>query len=76
MTLITRYGNLAVRRKLQVKQCKRGRSLAKLLQRLGASGEGWWRLSLTHPVHQAMPQEWFAPQGLVSLIDKYGALRH
>ena len=78
-----------IRRKLRcyrLKQCKRGRSIAKLLQRMGASpswahrvassGKGWWRLSLTHPVHQAMSQEWFATQGLVSLIDKYDALRH
>jgi RNA-directed DNA polymerase len=78
-----------IRRKLRcyrLKQCKRGSTIAKLLQRLGASpslahraassGKGWWRLSLTRPVHQAMSQEWFATQGLVSLIDKYDALRH
>jgi len=44
--------------------------------RVASSGKGWWRLSLTHPVHQAMSQEWFATQGLVSLTDKYDALRH
>jgi RNA-directed DNA polymerase len=78
-----------IRRKLRcyrLKQCKRGRSIAKLLQRMGASpssahrvassGKGWWRLSLTKAVHQAMPQEWFASQGLVSATDKYDALQH
>lgn len=78
-----------IRRKLRcyrLKQCKRGRTIAKLLQRLGASpslahrvassGKGWWRLSLTRAVHQAMSQEWFATQGLVSVADKYDALQH
>jgi RNA-directed DNA polymerase len=78
-----------IRRKLRcyrLKQCKRGSTIAKLLQRLGASpslahrvassGKGWWRLSLTRPVHQAMSQEWFATQGLASLLAKYDALRH
>ncbi len=78
-----------IRRKLRcyrLKQCKRGRTIAKLLQRLGASpslahrvassGKGWWRLSLTHAAHQAMSQEWFASQGLASVADKYYALHH
>jgi len=78
-----------IRRKLRcyrLKQCKRGRTIAKLLQRLGASpslahrvassGKGWWRLSLTRAVHQAMSQEWFASQGLVAVTDKYDALQH
>lgn len=78
-----------IRRKLRcyrLKQCKRGGPIAKLLQRLGASpslahrvassGKGWWRLSLTQAAHQAMSQEWFATQGLVSLLDKYDALQH
>jgi RNA-directed DNA polymerase len=77
------------RRKLRcyrLKQCKRGRSIAKLLQRMGASpssahrmassGKGWWRLSLTKAVHQAMSPDWFASQGLVSVTDKYDALQH
>ena len=78
-----------VRRKLRcyrLKQRKRGKSLAGFLQRLGASpslahrlassGKGWWRLSLARPVHQAMSKDWFAAQGLTSLIDKYDALQH
>jgi RNA-directed DNA polymerase len=78
-----------IRRKLRcyrLKQCKRGKSVARFLQRLGASpslahrvassGKGWWRLSLTRPVHQAMSAEWFATQGLVSLVLKYDSLRH
>lgn len=78
-----------IRRKLRcyrLKQCKRGKTIARFLQRLGASpslahrvassGKGWWRLSLTHAAHQAMSQEWFAAQGLVNLADRYDALRH
>jgi RNA-directed DNA polymerase len=78
-----------IRRKLRcyrLKQCQRGRTIAKLLQRLGASpslahrvassGKGWWRLSLAHAAHQAMPQEWLASQGLASVADKYDALQH
>jgi RNA-directed DNA polymerase len=78
-----------IRRKLRcyrLKQCKRGKTIAGLLQRLGASpslahrvassGKGWWRLSLTHAAHQAMSQEWFATQGLVDLALRYDALRH
>jgi RNA-directed DNA polymerase len=78
-----------IRRKLRcyrLEQCQRGRTIAKLLQRLGASpslahrvassGKGWWRLSPTYAAHQAMPQEWFASQGLASVADKYDALQH
>jgi RNA-directed DNA polymerase len=78
-----------IRRKLRcyrLKQRKRGKSLAGFLQRLGASpslvhrltssGKGWWRLSLARPVHQAMSKDWFATQGLTSLVNKYDALQH
>ena len=78
-----------IRRKLRcyrLKQCKRGRTIAGFLQRLGSSpslahrvassGKGWWRLSLTHAAHQAMSQEWFALQGLKSVADQYDALHH
>jgi RNA-directed DNA polymerase len=78
-----------IRRKLRcyrLKQCKRGKAVARFLRRLGASpslahrvassGKGWWRLSLTRPVHQALSGEWFAAQGLVSLVLKYDSLRH
>ena len=78
-----------IRRKLRcyrLKQRKHGKSLAGFLQQLGASpslahrlassGKGWWRLSLARPVHQAMSKDWFATQGLTSLVDKYDALQH
>ena len=78
-----------IRRKLRcyrLKQRKRGKSIAGFLQQLGASpslarrlassGKGWWRLSLARPVHQAMSKDWFATQGLTSLLDKYDALQH
>jgi RNA-directed DNA polymerase len=78
-----------LRRKLRcycLKQRKHGQSLVGFLQRLGASpslahrlassGKGWWRLSLARPVHQAMSKDWFATQGLTSLVSKYGELQH
>src|SRR5579863_7103082 len=78
-----------IRRKLRcyrLRQRKRGRTIAQLLQRLGtlsapahrlaSSGKGWWRLSLAKAVHQAMSHNWFASQGLVSLVFKHDALRH
>ncbi len=78
-----------IRRKLRcyrLKQCKRGRTIAKFLQRLGASpslarrvgssGKGWWCLSSTRAAHQAMSQDWFASQGVISATDKYDALQH
>jgi hypothetical protein len=78
-----------IRRKLRcyrLKQCKRGKAVARLLQRLGAkpspahrvasSAGSWWRLSRTRSVQQAMSVEWFETQGLVSLAVKYDSLRH
>lgn len=77
-----------IRRKLRcyrLKQCKRGKTIARFLkrldvsphhaQRLASSGKGWWRLSKTPPVHQAMSADWFAQQGLSSLVLKYDELR-
>ena len=59
-----------VRRKLRcyrLKQCQRGKSIARFLQRLGSSpslahrvassGKGWWRLSGTRSAHQAMSDD-------------------
>ncbi|HEV2696881.1 MAG TPA: group II intron reverse transcriptase/maturase [Terriglobales bacterium] len=73
-----------IRRKLRcyrLKQCKRGKTVAKFLQQLGvrpspayrvvSSGRGWWRLSRTRSVQTAMSTEWLASQGLVSLVVKY-----
>jgi RNA-directed DNA polymerase len=78
-----------LRRKLRcyrLKQCKRPKSVARFLKRLGlsaaaayriaASGKGWWRLSLTHAVHLAMSTKWFQKQGLLSLTLTYDSLRH
>ena len=78
-----------VRRKLRcyrLKQCKRGHSVARFLRKLGAkpspahrvasSGKSWWRLSRSRSVQQAMSVEWFATQGLVSLVLKHDSLRH
>ena len=78
-----------IRRKLRcyrLKQCKRGKTVAGFLKRLGAaptlahrvasSGKGWWRLALTRPAHQAMSAAWFTKQGLTSLVVKYDSLRN
>jgi RNA-directed DNA polymerase len=75
------------RRKLRcyrLKQCKRGFSVARFLRRLGvssspasrvaSSGRSWWRLSHTRSVQQAMSTDWFAAQGLLSLVPKYDSL--
>jgi RNA-directed DNA polymerase len=78
-----------IRRKLRcyrLKQCKRGKTVARFLAKLGASpapaqrmassGKSWWRLSRTRLVQQAMSNGWFAAQDLVSLVLKYDSLRH
>ena len=78
-----------IRRKLRcyrLKQRKRGRSLAQFLRRLGVSalqagrlavsGKGPWRLALTRQINAALSVEWFASQGLVSLVHQYDSLRH
>ena len=62
---------------LKLKQKKRGASIWKLLvslgvseisaRKIGSSGKGWWRLSRTRPVHQALNNAWFKRQGLISL---------
>jgi len=78
-----------IRRKLRclrLKQCKRGKTVARFLQRLAAkpsaahrvasSAGSWWRLSRTRSVQQAMSLQWFALQGLISLVLKYDSLRH
>jgi len=77
------------RRKLRcyrLKQRKRGRSLSRFLRELGvpapqaarlaSSGKGWWRLSDTPQVNQAMSNEWLVQQGLVDLQVKYESLQH
>jgi len=66
---------------LRLKQCKRTRTIARLLQRLGvpkdrawigaASGKGWWRCADTPPVHEGMSAAWFKSLNLVSLAARY-----
>jgi RNA-directed DNA polymerase len=78
-----------IRRKLRcyrLKQCKRAKAVARFLEKLGvssapahrvaSSGKGWWRLSLTKAAHQAMSTNWFATQGLMSLVHQYDSLKH
>ncbi len=34
--------------------------------RVASSGKGWWRLSHTRSIQEAMSNDWFAAQGLLS----------
>ena len=76
-----------IRRKVRcyrIKQRKQGRSLYNFLIKLGvsvlnarklvSSGKGWWRLSLSPPVNQAMSNAWFEKQGLISLAKQRALL--
>ena len=76
-----------IRRKLRcarLKQCKRVFAIARFLQSKGVpawrawiaakSGKGWWRLSHSPGVQEAMDTEWFGSIGLVSLAHRYAAL--
>jgi RNA-directed DNA polymerase len=66
---------------LRLKQCKRTRTIARFLQRLGvpkdrawigaSSGKGWWRCADTPPVHEGMSAAWFKSLGLASLAERY-----
>lgn len=69
-----------IRRKLRcyrLKQRKTCRSISKFLRKLGVSednakrlacsGKGWWRLSNSPPVNQAMSNGWFDKVGLINL---------
>jgi RNA-directed DNA polymerase len=71
-----------IRRKLRcyrLKQRKETWPIAKFLMSLGVpaqsawplakSGKGWWRLSMSIPVHHAMTNAWFEEQGLINLMD-------
>jgi RNA-directed DNA polymerase len=77
-----------IRRKLRcyrIKQRKRGRSIGQFLTALGlpperawllaGSGKGWWALSCTPPVHEAMNRQWFEDLGLVNLSCHYATLQ-
>ena len=78
-----------MRRKLRcyrLKQRKRGRSIFGFLRKLGvpakqagrlaSSGKGLWRLSNSPQLNSAMSKDWFAAQGLVSLLTKYDSFHH
>lgn len=69
-----------IRHKLRcyrLKQCKKPWPIAKYLMKLGApacsawnlakSGKGWWRLSASPAIHQAMNNAWFETAGLINL---------
>ena len=70
---------------LRLKQCKRPKAIADLLQRLGVpkdrawslapTGKGWWRKSRLAPANEAMSLDWFKDQGLISLSERYLALQ-
>jgi RNA-directed DNA polymerase len=77
-----------IRRRLRcfrLKQCKRTKTIADFLRRLGVpewrawigalSGKGWWRLSDTPPIHEGMSNTWFDSQGLVNLTRRYVQLQ-
>lgn len=73
-----------IRRKLRcykLVQRKQGTSITKLLMslgigaeeayKIGSSGKGWWRLSLTQAVHRALDKAWFKQKGLINLQDTW-----
>lgn len=77
-----------IRRKLRcyrLKQRKKYYSIVKFLIELGAtahsayvtakSGKGWWRLSATPALHQAMSNAWFEEQGLINLEQRAMSLK-
>ncbi len=77
-----------IRRKLRcvrLKQRKRAKPIADLLQSLGlpewrawllaSSGKGWWRKAGSPQANEAMPTAWFRKQDLVSLSERYAALQ-
>jgi RNA-directed DNA polymerase len=69
---------------LRLKQCKRARTIANLLQHLGVpewrawvtalSGKGWWRLSGSPSAQEGMSVRWLNTLGLVSLSVRYEQL--
>lgn len=76
-----------IRRKLRcyrLKQRKRAWPIANFLIQLGVtpqhawplakSSKGWWRLSKSPPIHQAMSDAWFDQFGLVNLNQRWKTL--
>lgn len=77
-----------IRRRLRcyrLKQRKRSYPIAKYLMSLGVpperawpiakSSKGWWRISITPPIHEALSNAWFGELGLINLSKRYQALR-
>jgi len=77
-----------IRRKLRcvrLKQCKRTKTIADFLSRLGVptwnawrtalSGKGWWRLAGSPCATHAMTDQWFQSSGLVNLVQRYVTLQ-
>lgn len=77
-----------IRRKLRcyrLKQRKKYHPIVKFLIGLGVSarsasntavsGKGWWRLSATPALHQAMSNAWFGAQGLINLEQRAMSLK-
>jgi RNA-directed DNA polymerase len=77
-----------VRRKLRcyrLKQRKKYHPITNFLIELGVSarsacntarsGKGWWRLSATPALHQAMSNVWFEKQGLINLEQRAMSLK-
>ena len=75
-----------LRRRLRcfrIKQCKRGKGVIAFLKEQGITtaggwtiqphSSGWWRLSHCPPVEAGMSTRWFRDQGLVPMLDRYGA---
>ncbi len=66
---------------VRLKQCKRTIGIVRWLRKLGMqemrcwlttlSGKGWWRISNSPAVNEAMSKEWFANQGYYSLSTYY-----
>ena len=77
-----------IRRRLRcyrLKQRKRCYPIVKWLKQLGVSerlawnigksSKGWWRLSKTPALNQALPNEWFREKKLFSLLESYEKLK-
>jgi RNA-directed DNA polymerase len=77
-----------IRRKLRcyrIKQRKRCYLIVRFLMELGVpacsawstglSEKGWWRLSISPAVHQALSNVWFKKQGLINLYQKATAVK-
>jgi len=70
---------------VKLKQRKRPKPIADLLQSLGVpawrawllalSGKGWWRKAGSPQAQEGMTVAWFKKQGLASLADRYAALK-